>query len=111
MKKAVGILVLVLIGVLAYNHFHNPLSEQEKRVRAIEESFNSAVDKFIRATRDMSTPGLAAVADPESAEEALKAVRTEFERLKSGLTDATAKDRAAKLQARIEEFFRKNALD
>ncbi len=111
MRKVLVLVLAAAAAFAAYRTLAPAPSPEERSVRALETRFDSAVDRFVSASRQMGAPGLAAVADPEPALEAVRAVRDEAAALREGLTEPKALARADALDARIREFYEKNGLD
>jgi hypothetical protein len=101
-------LVILLIAVAAfffYKQTHKPLSEEELKVKAVEERFLSASAKFMGA----AAGGVAAGLDvAEAAAIRVQKTRDELARLTGTLTEDKAILKAEELRAKIDEFIRKN---
>jgi hypothetical protein len=110
-KKLIWLIIIVVIGYFAYMKFLRPVSDEERNVMAMEDRFETARNRFLSAARQLAIPGEAAIADPEAAVRRLKTVKADFDSLYETLTDATAIARADKLEAAIEEFFKKNDIE
>ena len=110
MRAIIAILLVIAIGFLAYTYFTN-LSEEEKQVKALEKEFDQAVGDFLRAIRTMSGTGMDTTSDVDDAVVKIKRVKKELSTLKDSLQENGAQDRAAKLDAKIKEFERKNDIE
>ncbi len=110
MKKIIILLVLVAAGYLAYNQFFK-LSPEEDLVRQLEKEFQAASQNYINASRQAAEPGLVAIADPEKAENQVKAVRSKLKELMPTLTEEKAIARAQELEGKIKYFCEKNDIE
>jgi erythromycin esterase-like protein len=110
MRVLILILVIALIGFLAYNYLYSPLSEEEKQVKEIAKKFDAAVEQYVRAVRTTAEIAMATVSDADEAIRKVKDAKKELEELRKGLKDKEAIRKAARLEERIKEFYRKNDL-
>jgi hypothetical protein len=103
-----ALLVILLIAAAAffiYRQTHRTVSEEEQKVKAVEERFIAASSRFMGAAAGGTADGLD-IAEAASVQ-VLKA-RNELGRLMPALTEEKAIRKAEELQARIDEFCRKN---
>jgi hypothetical protein len=101
-------LVILLIAVAAffvYKQTHKPLSEEELKVKAVEERFLAASSKFMGAAAGGVAVGLDAA---EAAAIQVQKTRDGLARLIGTLTEDKAILKAEELRAKIDEFIRKN---
>ena len=110
MKKVILLLILVFLGFLAYQQLAKPVSGEEKQVKALENRFDSAVERFLRAHRTTATTRLDTTSDIDESADLAKKIRDELSDLKAGLKDQAALSRADKLEAKINNFFKKNQI-
>jgi hypothetical protein len=110
MRGAIAVLIIIVLGFLAYTYFTSA-SEEEKSVKALEKEFDVAVGDFLRALRTMSGTGLDTTSDIDDAVVKIKKVKKELKSLKSGLQESSAQELAEKLDAKIREFERKNDIE
>jgi hypothetical protein len=110
MRAIVAIVIVIVIGFLAYTYFSS-VSEEEKQVKSLEKEFDVAVGNFLRAYRTMSGTGMDTTSDIDDAVVKIKKVKKELKALKSGLQESGAQERAEKLEAKIKEFERKNDIE
>ena len=110
MRAAIALILVVAAGFLAYTYLTS-LSEEEQQVKDLEKQFDSAVGDFLRAIRTMSGTGLDTTSDVDAAVVKIKKVKKELKALKSNLQETSAQERAAKLEAKITEFERKNDIE
>ena len=109
MGKALLVIVLIVAAFFIYRHFNTPPSPQEQKVISMDKVYTAAVAKFAGSTNasgiamDLSTPAEAAVAQ-------ILKVKGDLVDLKLTLTEPKALHRADDLQARIDEFCRKNEI-
>jgi hypothetical protein len=110
MRATIAILMVVAAGFLAYTYFTS-LTEEEQQVKDLEKQFDLAVGDFLRAIRTMSGTGLDTTSDVDSAVVKIKKVKKELKTLRSSLQESGSQERAAKLEAKIKEFERKNDIE
>jgi len=110
MKKIIVILLVAVVGFLAFTYFTS-LSEEEKMVKALEKEFDQALSSFLRAQRTIAATGLDTTSDIDDAIVKIKKVKKELSTLKGSLQEDSAKERAEKLEQRIKEFERKNDIE
>jgi hypothetical protein len=102
------ILVILLVAVAAfliYKQTHRPVSDEELKVKALEETFIAATSKFMGATAGGLAVGLDAA---EAATLEVQKVRNELAGLMKTLTEEKAIAKADELKAKVDEFCRKN---
>jgi hypothetical protein len=116
MKKAVGLLVVLVVGLVVVNYVRTgeigllPAasgSPEEEEVRKLEGRFAAAKREFSQSVRasalgggmDMSGDASAALSEVDRVGQALRDLRPR-------LTDEAARDRAASLERAISEFRR-----
>ena len=73
MRAIIAILIVIVIGFLAYTYFTS-VSEEEKTVKALEKEFDEAVGNFLRALRTMSGTGMDTTSDIDDAVVKIKKV-------------------------------------
>ena len=110
MRAIIVIVLIVVIGFLAYNYFTS-LSEEEKTVKNLEKEFNQAVSDFLRAVRTMAGTGLDTTSDVDDAVRKIKKIKKELSTLMSSLEEESARMQAQKLEVKIDEFQRKNDIE
>jgi hypothetical protein len=109
-KKFLWLIIIVVVGFIAYTKFMRPVSDEERNVMAMEDRYETARNRYLSVSRQLAMPGEVAIADPEAAVQRLKDVKAAFDSLYESLTEKAAIARADKLQAKIEEFFEKNEI-
>jgi len=110
MRAIIVILILAIVGFLAYTFFFS-VTEEEKMVKALENDFDEAVGNFLRAGRTMAGTGLDTTSDVDDAVRKIKKAEKELKELMTRLTDESAKKKAEKLDNKIKEFSKKNDID
>ena len=110
MKAFIFVLILLAIGFIAYTLFFTPLSEEEIEVKQLEERFGLASRQFLGAQRIAAGTGLDTTSDVEEAIREIKKARNELIRLRERLVEESAIKRAEKLEAKMDEFYKKNEL-
>ena len=111
MKRLIWVLVIAIIGYIAYTQFVTPLSEEAMDVKQLEKKFNTASTDFVRAVRTASEIATVSLHSAEDAIRAIKKVKADLDSLKKRLKEEDAIKRAEKLEAKIKEFYRQNDLD
>lgn len=110
MRAIIVILLVVAAGFLAYTFFTSS-SEEEQMVKSLEKEFDQAVSDFLRAIRTMSGTGMDTTSDVNDAVVKIKKVKKELKTLKNSLKESGAREQAEDLEAKIEEFERKNDIE
>jgi 5-bromo-4-chloroindolyl phosphate hydrolysis protein len=106
MGKAILVIILIAIAAfIVYKQTHHPASEEELKVKAVEERFISASNKFMSAAAGGMAAGLD---ETEAAMIQVQKTRAELIRLSKTLTEPKAILKAEELRAKIDEFCRKN---
>jgi hypothetical protein len=104
-KAFLVILLIAIAAFLIYKQTHQPASDEELKVKAIEETFSAASSRFIGGAASGRPDGLDAV---DAAAVEVQKIRNALTRLVPTLTEDKAIRKAEELQAKIEEFCRKN---
>jgi gas vesicle protein len=110
MRVLIWILIIAVIGFLAYNYFYSTSSEEEKQVKDLEKRFNTAVEQYVRAVRTTAEIAMATVSDSDEAVRKVKKVKKELEELKKRLKEEDALTRVKKLEEKIMEFYSRNEI-
>jgi hypothetical protein len=111
LRQFVFIIFILLLGFLIYTQFVQPPSEELLAVKALRKEFDLALNQYMRALKYTSGAGIDLVGDVEMAAARVKKVKREMLELKSRLQDETARQKAAILETRIDNFIKKNDLD
>lgn len=111
MRQFVFIIFIVLLGFLIYTQIIQPPSEELQEIKALRKEFDLALNQYIRASKYTSGIGIDLIGDVEMAAARIKKVKREIQELKSRLQDETARQKAAILETRIDNFIKKNDLD
>ena len=104
-KAFLVILLIAIAGFFIYKQIRTPATEEELAVKAVEERFTAASNKFISAAGGGLATGLD---EAESAMVEVQRARSELGRLRKTLTEDKAVVLADGLKAKIDEFCRKN---
>jgi len=104
-RKFLAILLVAVAAFFIYKQTHRTASEEDQKVKAIKESFVAASSRFMGGAAGGTPEGLDAA---EAAVVEVQKVRSALSRLLPTLTEDGAVRMAGELQARIEEFCRKN---
>jgi hypothetical protein len=111
MKRFIWLVILAVLGYLAYSYYVRTISGEVAQVRQLEGEFRRATDRFISAMRGAGEPGLVVLADPETAVRMVKDVRVKLQELMKSLTEEKAITRARKLEDQILTFFRRHEIE
>jgi hypothetical protein len=116
MKKVVGILVVLVVGLVAVNYVRtgeigllagSSGSPEVDEVRQLEGRFAAAKRDFSQAARASALGGgMDMTGDAEVALGEVKRIEQALRDLKPRLTDESARDRAVSLERAISEFRR-----
>jgi len=110
MRAVIAILLIAVIGFLAYSYFTS-LSQEEKSVKALDKEFDQAVSDFLRALRTTAGTGLDTTPDVNDAVRKIKKVKSKLKALMGTLQEDSAKETGKKLEEMIKEFERKNDIE
>jgi uncharacterized membrane protein YukC len=110
MRAIIIILILAVLGFLAYNYFFS-LSEEEKMVTSLEDDFDQGVGDFLRAVRNMAGTGLDTTSEVDLAVRKIKKAEKELQELMPRLHEEAAKKKAEKLEAKIRKFTTQNDIN
>jgi hypothetical protein len=106
MGKAFLVILLIAVAVFfIYKQTHKPLSEEELKVKAVEERFIAASSQVMGSAAGGAAAGLDVI---EAAAIQVQKTRAELVRLGQVLTEPKAILKAEELKAKIDEFCRKN---
>jgi len=111
MKKLLWILFLGIIGYFVYTQYVTPLSEEAKQVKQLDKRFNTATGDYVRAVRTTAEAAAVSLPAAEDAIRSIEKVKSELDSLKKRIKEEDAIRRADKLEAKIKEFYRQNALE
>ena len=115
MKNMLIVVVVLVVGLLAYNFATTGevklipsfgMSEEEQAVKDLEDRFNSAKSEFAQAHRAAGVSGIDSSSGAEAAQRSVDAIAKELKSLRKGLSEEEAKRRAASLSSAVEEFQR-----
>jgi tRNA G37 N-methylase TrmD len=110
-KYLVWIVILGLVGFLAYSYYWKAASKETTQVRDLEREFARDVDRYITSMRQAGEPGIVILADPETAIKKVQETRNRVTALLPKLTEKKAIARAQQLEERIRQFCRANQID
>jgi hypothetical protein len=111
MKYLIWIIILAMAGFLIYHFYFRQQSDEEAQVTALEKVYRSAEEQYVASARQMGTPGLVVIADPEIAIKKIKDIQERLTILKKNLKEQTAIARARRLEEKIAFFCTKNEID
>ena len=104
MKNLITIAVLVVIGIFAYNHFNQPVTEDEQYLNDIRSDFREASKLMTQAERAGAAAGVDTTGSFEEGIERMKALRTELSEYIEELKDEGIAGKAIELKREIEAF-------
>jgi len=110
MKAFIILIILAVIGFVAYTQFFAPLSEEENEVKQLEKRFSLATRMYLGAERIAGGTGLDTTSDVEEAIRSMNKARSELIRLRERLEEEAAIKRADKLEAKMKEFYQRNEI-
>jgi hypothetical protein len=104
-KKILGLVVIVAIGYLGYNHFFNKsLSPDEREFKRIEDAYDSAMSRYGRSNRMLSVSGMDVTSDIEDVINTVEGLKKELADLKDHVADDKLLRKVADLGSKIEKF-------
>jgi phage-related tail protein len=113
MKKIIGVIVVLVAGLLAYNFVTTgkfslvpslTLSEDERALKALEDRFHAATRQYTQAARTAGMSGLDTTADGEAALRSVERIEKDLRALRKRLSSQPAIQRAEHLATAIKEF-------
>lgn len=111
MRAVIAILILVVAGYLAYTYLYQPMTDEAKNLKKLEDQFDEASRALLNAERMAGTTGLDTTADAEMAVRRVKRVENELRSVKSRLIEPADIDKAEQLEQKIKNFYRRIGLD
>ena len=111
MKRVIWLVILGILGYLAYTYYVRTTSGEVAQVHHLEKEWQRGTDRFISAMRGAGEPGLVVLADPEAAINMLKDTRVRLQELMTKLTEEKAIARAKDLEDRIRTFFKRHEIE
>jgi hypothetical protein len=113
MKKVLIVVALVVVGLLGYNLATTGefslipsfgLSEEERQVKELENSFESARRQINQAFRSASVSGMDTTADVEAGRRSVQGISRELKELRRQLTTESARQRADDLADALNAY-------
>lgn len=111
MRAFVAILILAVAGYLAYTYLYQPLTDEAKNLKSLEDQFDEASRALLNAERMAGSTGLDTTSDAEMAVRKVKRVENELRALRSTLSEPEVIEKAEQLEKKIKNFYRKIGLD
>ena len=109
MKSIVTLLILVAIGILAYNYFFSgPFTEEEKQLRDFQTDFGSAIKQMKQAGRTLALSGADTSADEDDAIARVEKIKENLAAFIERLKDQKVLKKARALEEQISNFLRNN---
>ena len=111
--RIVILIIIAVAGFFAYNYFTTgemsltsspTLSEEEKAVKSLADSFNEAQREVRQAERTGAVSGVGNLGAVEDAINEIDRIQNDLATLKSSLESDSAVEEAERLEREIEEF-------
>lgn len=108
MKRVLIVVLVAAAGFIVWNNFIAPRSAQasESRLAELERQLDAARSQMLQAGRTAGMSGMDTTADVEAAANEVERIEGSLKMVMKDLATPAARDRAAKLQSRIEDFKR-----
>jgi len=115
MKKLVVVIVVALVGLVAFNYAKTgefrlspsfEKSVEEQAVQDLQDSFTAAKRQFAQAHRSAGLSGIDTSSDVSAAISSVKSTKRELEKLRRTLSEDKAKRRAGELADAVKDFER-----
>ncbi len=103
------LIILVIIGILAFNYFNaGPVTEEEKELEAWEQDFDSAWKQMRQAERTMALSGADTSTDMDNVIMQVERIKENLTQFIDRLKDEKLLKKARALEERINKFLRQN---
>lgn len=113
MKKLAIVIVVAIVGLLAFNYAKTgeltltpsfSKSEQETAVRDLQREFSAAQKQFVQAYRTAGLSGMDTTAEADAAIQGVKRIKRELTKLRKTLSEEKAKRIASELATSVRTF-------
>lgn len=113
MKKLAVVIVVAIVGLLAFNYSTTgeltlkpsfSKSEEESAVEDLQDDFDATKKQFAQAHRTAGLSGIDTTADVSAAISDVKRIKRELEKLRKTLSEEKAKRAAGELASAIQAF-------
>ena len=108
MKKLLGLVVIIVIGVVVYNTMSQPKTEEALAIQEMRQEFKEAQQLLRNAERSAATSGIDTTSQAETALEQVKKIKQKLNTLLNKLEEDADIKRAEKLLDEINLWQRKN---
>ena len=109
MKQIIWLIVLVIVGILAYNFFvSGPTSAEEQELKALEKDFDGALKRLHQAGRMAGLSGMDTTSEAEDVIKNVEKIKEDLTMLIDRLEEEKLLKRAERLEERINKFLREN---
>jgi len=78
MKNVISIIIIIVVGLLAYNHFNKTYTADEQYLMDLESDFNSASALMTQSERSSAVAGLDTTSSFEQGIESIRDVRLDL---------------------------------
>ncbi len=107
MKRVLIVLILAVAGFIAWNNFLAPTAgASESRIADLESQLDAARSQMLQAGRTAGMSGMDTTADAGAAAAEVELIEGRLKALMKDLETPAARERAARLQKKIDEFKR-----
>ena len=108
MKRVLIVVIVAAAGFIVWNNFIAPRSAEasESRLADLEKQLEAARSEMMQAGRTAGMSGMDTTADVEAAANEVERIEGSLKMVMKDLASPAARDRAARLQSKIEEFKR-----
>jgi len=104
MKNVISIIILIIVGLLAYNHFNKTYTPDEQILIDIEDDFNAASKLITQSERVAASSGVDSTSSFEEGIENIRDLRTELYDFISELKDEKLIHDGQSLLSKIDDF-------
>lgn len=109
MKSLVILIILVVVGILLYNHFlAGPVSKEEAELKVLERDFESSLKRIRGSERVLALSGTDTTADVDDALRNVEKIKGDLIALKERIEDEKLLKKADALEQKINRYLREN---
>ncbi len=105
MKKLLALLLVVAAGYFVYQKFVvGSMTDEMKQVQALADDFAAAKQSMAQAERSAGVSGMDTTGDVDGALHAVDTLLEKLQKIREGLTEDQAVERAEELEAEMRAF-------
>lgn len=110
MKSLITLIILVVIGILAYNYFvdSGPVTEEEQELNMLEKDFDRALKDLHKAGRMTGLSGMDTTSETEDIINRMERIQETIDMLKNRIKDEKILKKASALEEKVKRFLREN---